>query len=154
VSDNSCRDLGFPEPQSPPWEWGEIDEDGNRYWIINFVKYVEFVPEWQKPYFEFNRVLPPNSTKWHPLKVSVGVLDVHVGGHIYRQYPPANLNQSRSMAQKQQSKTSPADHFSDDEMEQVKRYGQALGGQPTDFDEEVEREIEKRQRAREASPKR
>jgi hypothetical protein len=31
-------------------------------------------------------------------------------------------------------------------MEQVKRYGQALGGAPTDFDEEVERALEKRSR--------
>jgi hypothetical protein len=34
-----------------------------------------------------------------------------------------------------------ADEFSDDEMKQVKRFGQALGGQPTDFDEEVERRL-------------
>ena len=33
-----------------------------------------------------------------------------------------------------------ADQFSDDDMEQIKRYGQALGGHPTDFDDEVERE--------------
>lgn len=32
-----------------------------------------------------------------------------------------------------------ADQFSDDEMHQIKRYGQALGGSPTSFDEEVER---------------
>jgi hypothetical protein len=32
-----------------------------------------------------------------------------------------------------------ADQFSDDEMQQIKRYGQALGGSPTSFDEEVER---------------
>jgi len=43
-----------------------------------------------------------------------------------------------------------AGEFSDDEMEQVKRYGQALGGQPTDFDEEVEQELNARQAAREA----
>jgi hypothetical protein len=52
------------------------------------------------------------------------------------------------------AKSQPHEKFSNSEMEQVKRFGQALGGQPTDFDEEVEREIEKRQRAREASPKR
>jgi hypothetical protein len=31
-----------------------------------------------------------------------------------------------------------ADQFSDDEMHQLKRYGQALGGKPTPFDEEFE----------------
>lgn len=31
-----------------------------------------------------------------------------------------------------------ADQFSDQEMDQIKRYGQALGGQPTPFDEAVE----------------
>jgi hypothetical protein len=35
----------------------------------------------------------------------------------------------------------PADQFSDDEMAQVKRFGQALGGAPTDFDEEVEKHL-------------
>jgi excisionase family DNA binding protein len=41
-----------------------------------------------------------------------------------------------------------ADQFSDDDMEQIKRYGQALVGHPTDFDEEVERELGKRLRQR------
>lgn len=49
------------------------------------------------------------------------------------------------------SQPHPAEQFSDPEMEQIKRFGQALGGQPTDFDKEVERELEKRARAREAS---
>jgi hypothetical protein len=31
-----------------------------------------------------------------------------------------------------------ADQFSDDEMDRIKRYGEALGGKPTPFDEEVE----------------
>jgi len=35
----------------------------------------------------------------------------------------------------------PADQFSDDEMEGIKRYGQALGGKPTDFEEEVEKHL-------------
>lgn len=30
--------------------------------------------------------------------------------------------------------------FSDDEIAQIKRYGQALGGSPTPFDEEVDRQ--------------
>jgi hypothetical protein len=34
-----------------------------------------------------------------------------------------------------------AGQFSDDEMDQIKRYGQALGGSPTSFDEEVERRL-------------
>jgi hypothetical protein len=34
-----------------------------------------------------------------------------------------------------------ADQFGDDEMAQIKRYGQALGGQPTDFDKEVEKRL-------------
>jgi hypothetical protein len=34
-----------------------------------------------------------------------------------------------------------ADRFSDDEMEQIKRYGQALSGGVTPFDEEVERHL-------------
>jgi hypothetical protein len=34
-----------------------------------------------------------------------------------------------------------ADQFSDDEMEQIKRYGQALNGGATPFDEEVERHL-------------
>ncbi len=36
-----------------------------------------------------------------------------------------------------------ADQFSDDEMNQIKRYGQALGGSPTPFDEEVEKYLKK-----------
>jgi hypothetical protein len=32
-----------------------------------------------------------------------------------------------------------ADQYSDDEMALIKRYGQALGGSPTPFDEEVEK---------------
>jgi hypothetical protein len=35
------------------------------------------------------------------------------------------------------------DQFSDDEMDQIKHYGQALGGSPTPFDEEVERHLRK-----------
>jgi hypothetical protein len=34
-----------------------------------------------------------------------------------------------------------ADQFSDDEMNQIKRYGQAIGGGVTPFDEEVERHL-------------
>lgn len=45
----------------------------------------------------------------------------------------------------------PAGQFSDQDMEQVKRYGAALGGGPSSFDEEVERGLEKRQQAREAN---
>jgi hypothetical protein len=41
-----------------------------------------------------------------------------------------------------------ADQFSDDEMGQIKRYGQALGGSPTEFDEEVERCLNERLRAK------
>ncbi len=46
--------------------------------------------------------------------------------------------------------THPAAQFDDSEMDQIKRYGQALGGQPTDFDEQVESALNERQRAREA----
>ena len=42
------------------------------------------------------------------------------------------------MAKKKQSPEDVAGQFSDDEMDQIKRYGQALGGKPTPFDEEVE----------------
>ena len=35
-----------------------------------------------------------------------------------------------------------ADQFSDDEMRRIKRYGEALGGKPTPFDEEVERWVQ------------
>jgi hypothetical protein len=45
--------------------------------------------------------------------------------------------------QDQPSKQSPADQFSDPEMEQLQRYGQALGGGVTPFDEEVERALTK-----------
>jgi hypothetical protein len=37
----------------------------------------------------------------------------------------------------------PADQFSDAEMAQVKRFGQALGGAPTPFDEEVEKHYQR-----------
>ena len=37
----------------------------------------------------------------------------------------------------------PADQFSDAEMAQVKRFGQALGGAPTSFDEEVEKHYQR-----------
>jgi hypothetical protein len=36
-----------------------------------------------------------------------------------------------------------ADQFSDHEMDRVMRYGQALGGSPTPFDEEVEKHLRK-----------
>ncbi len=55
------------------------------------------------------------------------------------------------MPKKQQPQPNPADQFSDDDMDQIKRFGQALGGAPTDFDEEVEKALDARLRAREAS---
>ena len=57
--------------------------------------------------------------------------------------PPLPNFMAKKQSQ-QQKQSNPAEQFSDPEMEQVKRYGQALGGAPTDFDEEVERELEKR----------
>ncbi len=45
------------------------------------------------------------------------------------------------MAKKKQSPEDIASQFSDDEMEGIKRYGQALGGKPTPFDEEVEEHL-------------
>jgi hypothetical protein len=44
-----------------------------------------------------------------------------------------------------------ADQFSDDEMNQIKHYGQMLGGGVTPFDEAVEEALNKRQAAREAN---
>jgi hypothetical protein len=41
-----------------------------------------------------------------------------------------------------------ADQFSDPEMDRVMRHGQALGGSPTPFDEEVERCLNERLRAK------
>jgi hypothetical protein len=38
-----------------------------------------------------------------------------------------------------------ADQFSDDDMGMIKRYGEALGGKPTPFDEEVEQYIRQHQ---------
>jgi hypothetical protein len=56
------------------------------------------------------------------------------------------------MPKKSQPQPHPvADQFSDDDMEQMKRFGQALGGAPTDFDEEVEKALDSPARAREAS---
>jgi len=50
----------------------------------------------------------------------------------------------KNQPQPQQPQRHPIAHrFSDEEMEQVQRYGQALSG-PTDFSEEVEKELEKR----------
>jgi hypothetical protein len=46
-----------------------------------------------------------------------------------------------------------ADQFSDDEMNQVKHYGQMLGGGVTPFDEAVEEALNKREAAEEASAK-
>jgi hypothetical protein len=43
----------------------------------------------------------------------------------------------------QEQKQSPADQFTDPQMEQIQRYGQALGGGITPFDEELERELPK-----------
>jgi hypothetical protein len=45
------------------------------------------------------------------------------------------------MPKKKQPHESVANQFSDEEMEQIKRYGQALGGKPTPFDEEVEQHL-------------
>ena len=36
-----------------------------------------------------------------------------------------------------------AEQFSDEDMEQIKRYGQALSGGVTPFDEEVERHLDR-----------
>jgi hypothetical protein len=36
-----------------------------------------------------------------------------------------------------------AEQFSDEDMERIKRYGQALSGSPTSFDEEVEKYLRK-----------
>jgi hypothetical protein len=44
-----------------------------------------------------------------------------------------------------------ADQFSEDEMNQIKHYGQMLGGGVTPFDEAVEEALNKRQAAREAN---
>jgi hypothetical protein len=46
-----------------------------------------------------------------------------------------------------------ADQFSDDGMNQIKHFGQMLGGGVTPFDEEVEKELEIRQAAKEANAK-
>ena len=40
------------------------------------------------------------------------------------------------------------DQFSNEDMEQIKRYGQALSGSPTPFDEEVARCLNERLRAK------
>ena len=45
------------------------------------------------------------------------------------------------MPKKKQSHDDVASQFSDQEMDQIKRYGQALGGQPTAFDQEVEEHL-------------
>src|SRR5260221_3478061 len=56
------------------------------------------------------------------------------------------------MPKKPQPQSHPiADQFSDDQVDRMKRFAQALGGAPTDFDEEVERALDARRRAREAS---
>jgi hypothetical protein len=50
----------------------------------------------------------------------------------------------KKQPQQQQPPQHPiADQFSDPEMEQVQRFGQALGGQPSAFDEEVEKALAK-----------
>jgi hypothetical protein len=48
------------------------------------------------------------------------------------------LRPEKALAEEPAMIKNPADQFSDDEMAQVKRFGAALGGKPTDFDEEVE----------------
>jgi hypothetical protein len=50
-----------------------------------------------------------------------------------------NFRDQKRMARKKSNPV--ADRFSDDEMEQTKRYGQALSGGVTSFDEEVERHL-------------
>jgi hypothetical protein len=47
---------------------------------------------------------------------------------------------------KQRQEQSPADQFSDEDMERIKHYGEALGGKATPFDEEVERHLEYHER--------
>jgi hypothetical protein len=47
------------------------------------------------------------------------------------------------MPEEQPPQQSPADQFTDPQMEQIQRYGQALGGGITPFDEELERELPK-----------
>lgn len=61
-----------------------------------------------------------------------------------RTKPPSvahNLWYYLLMAKKKQSPEDVAGQFSDDEMDQIKRYGQALGGKPSAFDEEVEEHL-------------
>jgi hypothetical protein len=45
------------------------------------------------------------------------------------------------------------DQFSDDDMNQIKHFGQMLGGGVTPFDEAVEEALNKREAAREANAK-
>ena len=45
------------------------------------------------------------------------------------------------MAKQEQQRQKPEEQFSDPEMEGIKQYGEALGGKPTDFEEEVERHL-------------
>lgn len=51
---------------------------------------------------------------------------------------PSGRISINTMPKQQQSQGDIPSQFSDDEMAQVKRYGEALGGKPTPFDEEVE----------------
>jgi hypothetical protein len=81
--------VGRPEPQLPDWRIGEIDENGNRFWMIDyngtghFIKYVEYEPQWIRDY-GLSRYL----WKCHPFSFlnSVGVL--HVRDVIYPENPP------------------------------------------------------------------
>lgn len=49
--------------------------------------------------------------------------------------------QQQPQQRQQKPQENPEGQFSDQEMEGIKRYGEALGGKPTPFDEEVEKHL-------------
>src|SRR6267378_1124964 len=90
--------ISRPEPQTPDWRQGEIDENGTRFWMIDypgqgFIKHVEYVPGW------YRSSNPPFGTaKVHPRCLNIdGTMpcfgDHHLifGQFIYPELPPPGL---------------------------------------------------------------
>jgi hypothetical protein len=72
----------------PDWRYGEIDENGNRFWMIDyhghgFIKYVEYVPEWVKAIWPQQTRVPLlwGITKAHPMSLNIDTTMPCVGHH-------------------------------------------------------------------------
>jgi hypothetical protein len=93
MTDEPLSNLA-PDPELPDWRVGEIDEKGNRFWMVDydgqghFIKYVEYKPEWINYYSHPTN--PFGFAKCHPMILGIdGVMYRSVIDEmIYPEQPP------------------------------------------------------------------